>query len=157
MLESFQKYNIKHTFIDAIDGKPICDQIKPFLGDQIKPFLGIIHVDYGFNFKGKTQDLQNYIFEGKTQGISYKIDIRDCPDPYLKGSFDPKTGSSSLGYAQACSFSHIKAIYTAYNNKDKYAIIMEDDISFQYMPKWDHNISDIINIAPPNWKCLKLR
>jgi GR25 family glycosyltransferase involved in LPS biosynthesis len=32
-----------------------------------------------------------------------------------------------------CSLSHIKAIKTAYDNKDEYAIIMEDDCSFEYL------------------------
>ena len=32
-----------------------------------------------------------------------------------------------------CSFSHIKAIQTAYNNNNEYALIIEDDCSFEFL------------------------
>ena len=56
----------------------------------------------------------------------------------------------------ACSLSHLKAIYSAYKNGDKHALIMEDDIynSFEYL--WKDSIEDIIKFKPRNVECIQL-
>ena len=48
----------------------------------------------------------------------------------------------------AVCLSHIKAILQAYNDGVEYAVIMEDDIVLDLMPKWELSISDIINHCP---------
>jgi len=52
----------------------------------------------------------------------------------------------------ACTLSHLKAIYTAYTNKEKYAIIMEDDAIMLRNFDWDK----LVNLAPNNWEILQL-
>ena len=52
----------------------------------------------------------------------------------------------------ATSLSHLKAIYTAYTNKEKYAIIMEDDAIMLRNFDWDK----LVNLAPNNWEILQL-
>jgi GR25 family glycosyltransferase involved in LPS biosynthesis len=47
-----------------------------------------------------------------------------------------------------CSLSHIKAIITAYENNDKEALILEDDMSDEFSHKWEKNIKEIISNAP---------
>jgi GR25 family glycosyltransferase involved in LPS biosynthesis len=52
----------------------------------------------------------------------------------------------------ACTLSHLKAIYTAYINNEKYAIIMEDDAIILRNFNWDK----LINLAPDNWEILQI-
>jgi len=60
--------------------------------------------------------------------------------------------TSELG----CTFSHIKAIITAYMNGDDGAIIMEDDIYDTYKSKWTKSINDIVLNAPSDADCIIL-
>lgn len=55
-----------------------------------------------------------------------------------------------------CSLSHLRAIYTAYKNGDKSALIMEDDIynSFQYL--WEQQLSDLLCNVPSCVECVQL-
>ena len=55
-----------------------------------------------------------------------------------------------------CTFSHIKAIITAYMNGDDGAIIMEDDIYDTYKSKWTKSINDIVLNAPSDADCVIL-
>lgn len=56
----------------------------------------------------------------------------------------------------AIILSHIKALNYICENNIEIAIVMEDDISFQYVYDWNKQINDIINNAPKDWKILKL-
>jgi GR25 family glycosyltransferase involved in LPS biosynthesis len=55
-----------------------------------------------------------------------------------------------------CTFSHIKAIITAYKNGDDGVIIMEDDIYDTYRSKWVKSIDEIIRHAPNDADCVVL-
>ena len=59
---------------------------------------------------------------------------------------------SELGAA----LSHIKAIATAAQSGAEFAVISEDDISLATVPRWDHSLSDIVAMAPPGWRMLRL-
>lgn len=48
-------------------------------------------------------------------------------------------------YEKACTLSHIKAIKTAYDNDDKYAIIIEDDCCFKYIRFQKKKIIDLFD------------
>lgn len=63
-----------------------------------------------------------------------------------------KSSLSELG----CLFSHYKAIYTAFENGDLYALILEDDISFSLLPYWPVDLEQIINEAPHDWNIISL-
>ena len=56
----------------------------------------------------------------------------------------------------ACTQSHIKAIKTFLETKDKYAIICEDDMSFDYKEYWTKSIDEIITGAPSDWEIIQL-
>lgn len=60
--------------------------------------------------------------------------------------------NSELG----CLFSHYKAIYTAHENGDEYALILEDDVSFALLPYWPINLHDVMNDAPEGWCIISL-
>lgn len=55
-----------------------------------------------------------------------------------------------------CLLSHIKAIVTAYNAGDEYAIILENDAYFKHARLWKTSLDDLVNNAPPDWNILNL-
>ena len=58
-----------------------------------------------------------------------------------------------------CTLSHLKAIKTAYENDDKYALILEDDCSFEYIKYQDYSITQLIekmNNENKDWGILQL-
>ena len=59
-------------------------------------------------------------------------------------------------YIRYNRLSHLKAIKTAYENNENYAVIMEDDIIIDYCDKWKYKISEIIDLAPDDWEIIKL-
>lgn len=73
----------------------------------------------------------NSIKEGKIDGYSYYNN-------------DTKRRKAEL----AISMSHLKAIKRAYEDGNKYALIMEDDIEMTLVPHWDKNIDEIIEEIP---------
>lgn len=57
----------------------------------------------------------------------------------------------------ATTMSHLKAISTAFSNGDEYAIIMEDDVSFELIPFWSENIlHTLINESPSDIGIIQL-
>tara|TARA_B100000073_G_C23688441_1_gene555440 strand:+ start:162 stop:935 length:774 start_codon:yes stop_codon:yes gene_type:complete len=59
-------------------------------------------------------------------------------------------------YEYCCTFSHLKAIKTSYENNDKISIICEDDLCIDYKKKWKYNLEDIIKNAPNDWEIIKI-
>jgi len=59
-------------------------------------------------------------------------------------------------YELGCTFSHIKAIITAYKNGDDGALILEDDIYDTHCAKWIKGIDEIISNAPHDAECIIL-
>lgn len=58
-----------------------------------------------------------------------------------------------------CTLSHLKAIETAHNYGNKYALIFEDDCSFEYIKHQKYTIDELIqkmNIEYPGWDILQL-
>lgn len=65
---------------------------------------------------------------------------------------DEKIRRGQLG----CSYSHVKAIITAYLNGDSEALILEDDISDEYSSKWEKSIEDIVLSSPDDCELISL-
>lgn len=55
-----------------------------------------------------------------------------------------------------CLQSHLKAIKTAYDNGDKGALIMEDDMRIDFINKWDKSIYEIVKNKPKDAECIIL-
>jgi len=79
---------------------------------------------------------------GECDGMHY--DIR----PNSKG-FMPRPKEIAI------ILSHIRALQTIPYTCDM-AVIMEDDMSFQYIRDWNKYIYDIVTNAPPDWSIIKL-
>lgn len=62
-------------------------------------------------------------------------------------------------YELGCTLSHIKAINMASKNNDEYALILEDDCSFEYLKYQKFSILELINIMNKDyskWNILQL-
>jgi GR25 family glycosyltransferase involved in LPS biosynthesis len=59
-------------------------------------------------------------------------------------------------YEIACIFSHLSAIYKAYQTGKEHCLIIEDDMDISVLKKWDFDINTIINKAPLDWQILQL-
>tara|TARA_X000001036_G_C20676826_1_gene804500 strand:+ start:119 stop:811 length:693 start_codon:yes stop_codon:yes gene_type:complete len=62
-------------------------------------------------------------------------------------------------YELACTLSHLKAIETAHNNGDEYALIFEDDCTFEYIKYQKYSIDELIEIMNnehSGWNMLQL-
>ena len=84
-------------------------------------------------------------------------------DKYSKGNIDDlqyivKQNKiyNPKGKEIAIILSHLKALNEIIKNNHDIAIIIEDDISFQYIKNWNDQINEIILKAPSNWNILKL-
>lgn len=55
-----------------------------------------------------------------------------------------------------CTLSHLFYIKNAYDLKYENIIMLEDDISFKYINRWNHKFKSIIKNAPNDWTILKL-
>lgn len=56
----------------------------------------------------------------------------------------------------AIILSHMKALNFICDNNFEISVIIEDDISFQYIKNLNEKINEIIHNAPQNWKIIKL-
>lgn len=55
------------------------------------------------------------------------------------------------------TMSHIKAIAIAANSSAQTAVIAEDDVSFATVPRWQHTFTELLAMAPPGWRLLRLQ
>lgn len=61
------------------------------------------------------------------------------------------------GYENACSRSHIQAItHFLLDTNDEYALICEDDLTFELKKYWKTSIEDLVANAPSDWGIIQL-
>ena len=58
--------------------------------------------------------------------------------------------------ARGCSLSHIKTFKKILEDKNKFSIICEDDLSFELIDLWDITLDNIIKDCPEDWGIIKL-
>lgn len=56
----------------------------------------------------------------------------------------------------ACLLSHLKVIRIIYQKNLDYALVLEDDVSFEVISKWDESLDEIILKCPKDFDILKL-
>lgn len=56
----------------------------------------------------------------------------------------------------ACLLSHLKVIRIIYQKNLDYALVLEDDVSFEVISKWDESLDEIILNCPKDFDILKL-
>lgn len=85
---------------------------------------------------------KNALMEGKYNDMNYLI----------KKNIKLKPRPKEI----AIILSHIKALNKIIENNYEMAVIIEDDLSFQYIKDWNIMINNIIIYAPSDWKIIKL-
>lgn len=55
-----------------------------------------------------------------------------------------------------CTLSHLRAIKTAYDDNVPYALILEDDVIFDFVPHWDKSLKEYIKDLKQPWNILQL-
>jgi GR25 family glycosyltransferase involved in LPS biosynthesis len=92
----------------------------------------------------EVKDAQRIVgFDAKNEDVSSN----------LSGRFPDMLNEGELG----CVLSHLKAIKTFYEETDDpYAIIMEDDVSFDTVKHWNFTWRDLIAKAPYGWDVLQM-
>lgn len=78
---------------------------------------------------------------------------KDPSIKYIKdfGIFKPLS-SGEIG----CTLSHLRAIKTAYDDNVPYALILEDDVVFDFVPHWDKSLKGYIEGLKRPWNILQL-
>lgn len=111
--------------------------------NTIKNSLDKLNVDYhrisGIDMNNITRDKYS---KGIIDGVQYTIKQNK--------TYNPKSKEIAI------ILSHLKALHEIIKNGDEIAIIMEDDISFQYVSDWNKQIKNIISSAPSDWNIIKM-
>ena len=96
------------------------------------------------------------IIEGYDGKILYSYDDITLPQADIYSKQGKKKNEILSKYEVAVSFSHLKAIKTAYENNEDYALILEDDICNTYSQYWEKSLTQIIQNRPKDTECLLL-
>jgi GR25 family glycosyltransferase involved in LPS biosynthesis len=70
-----------------------------------------------------------------------------------------KTIDNLTRFELGCTLSHLKALKEAFNNKEEYVLVMEDDCNFEYLEYQKYSIGELIemmNINYTGWDLLQL-
>eukprot|EP00740_Mantoniella_antarctica_P001472 CAMPEP_0181359660 /NCGR_PEP_ID=MMETSP1106-20121128/6219_1 /TAXON_ID=81844 /ORGANISM="Mantoniella antarctica, Strain SL-175" /LENGTH=987 /DNA_ID=CAMNT_0023472817 /DNA_START=213 /DNA_END=3176 /DNA_ORIENTATION=- len=79
--------------------------------------------------------------------------------PISSTTDDPDSRRDSIGRLGSigCTVSHLRAVATAYDAGETIALILEDDQSNDFAPRWvDASLSDYISRLPANWRIVNL-
>ena len=108
------------------------------------------------------KDLELYNLKGvRVSAIDAKnLDIKDdlLPDSGEENGIKFKNvlGDSDLAPAElSCTLSHLKAVKQAYDDKHEIVLIVEDDCSFDLMPYWDEDLSELFK-SIKGWDIIQL-
>ena len=146
--------------------------------------LNIDNIDYNshensymFQYGGTTNNLQSltdinfywinmdrsierrkhmYYLFSKNLIYNYRINAYDGNKINEYNDLNYNSFNNISKYEYCCTFSHLKAIKTSYENNDKISIICEDDLCIDYKKKWKYNLEDIIKNAPNDWEIIKI-
>jgi len=83
--------------------------------------------------------------DGKTERMEDFLDFYMCQK-------HPRMVNSEF----ACTISHFRAIHQFAMTDDPIALIVEDDLSVEFVPYWKETMGELIQGAPPDWEILQL-
>lgn len=94
------------------------------------------------------------VFEGKK---IIRIQAVDGKAPNFKNIMNPKMRNNKCtDLENAATMSHLKAIKQFSQSKSDIALIMEDDASLEYKPKWKKTTKQVMDEAPIDWEIIQL-
>jgi GR25 family glycosyltransferase involved in LPS biosynthesis len=83
------------------------------------------------------------------------VDGKNISDENLYKNFNNiQKHRSKVEYA--CLLSHLNSIKTFYDSSHNIALILEDDISTEYLQYWNKTVCQIISEAPQDWEIIML-
>jgi GR25 family glycosyltransferase involved in LPS biosynthesis len=83
-------------------------------------------------------------FDATNENRKLKLNVTNTNKRYHKGQY-------------GALISHLMAIeYYLQNYDDDYMIIMEDDVSFEFVELWNKSIKQVIEKAPNDWEILQI-
>jgi len=152
-----------------IYGLPNIDHVSKQLGQKLKqihkrydPSKDVSqYVDipiYYINLNRSTDRNATMIQRFQTYGITDYTRVQGVDgsdDPSVNYSADFRFITITSGEI-GCTLSHLRAIKMAYDRGLPYALIMEDDTSFDLVPLWDRPLSAWVREAGRNWRILQL-
>jgi GR25 family glycosyltransferase involved in LPS biosynthesis len=83
--------------------------------------------------------------DGKTERMEDFLDFYGCQK-------HPRMVNSEF----ACTISHFRAIHQFAMTDDPVALIVEDDLSVEFVPYWKETMGELIRGAPKDWEILQL-
>lgn len=79
--------------------------------------------------------------------------IKSSPSDEIQfENHDPQLTPGEVG----CTLAHLRAIKTAFDDKQTIALIAEDDCCFDLIPFWEKSLEDVVKDAPADWEILQL-
>ncbi len=133
---------------------------KKLITKKINSYLDIVDIIYWINLDRSVERRNNMleILDGitiPTQRISAVDGSKLSEDQlYSNYIFEPPLMRNKIEYAVLLS--HLNTIKTFAESDKEYALILEDDLSVEYVPLWDKKVSRIIDSAPNNWDIIML-
>jgi len=96
------------------------------------------------------------VFEGipvtRIEAVDGTLEKADTYLEFHQTARNPYMMESEYG----CTISHFRAIHQFAMTDDPVALIVEDDLSTEFLPYWKKTIQQHIDDAPPNWEILQL-
>ena len=131
MKKQYDAHAIPFTRVSAVDGKQLTIH-------KQTPVMKIL-----CNYTYHDPILNHYYIRDKIQLVTI-----------------PQTGQQypivASTYELGCTLSHYRAHSTIKQQELPIALIMEDDMSLQYMKQWPCSIETILSLAPKDWTIIQL-
>ena len=124
-------HQLSYTRISAVDGKKI----------SIVKQLPVLGIPCNCAFK-----------DTHTDSIYIREQIQLVINPMNQYKFPIIVSPYELG----CTLSHYKTHQAIKQSSHDVALVIEDDISFQYIHKWPCSIETILSLAPKDWTIIQL-
>jgi hypothetical protein len=126
---------------------------------NINDYLDCIDIIYWINLDRSEQRRNNMLkilnnINVKNQRIS-AIDGKTLSDAEIYSKLD-NIDYSRTKIEYACILSHLDTINTFNQSDHEIALILEDDMSLEYLRYWDKSICEIIDNAPKDWEIIML-
>ena len=136
--------------------------VVPTLDQNIEKYLNGIDIIYWINLErsiARNQSMTNILSKFPIHNIRINaVDGKNISDENLYSNFKFKKNKqqyrTNIDYA--CLLSHLNTIKEFSESKYQIALIMEDDISMDFLKYWDKSIENIIKEAPDAWEIIML-
>ena len=104
---------------------------------------------YWINIDSATKRKDKMLNEFKNNNITNHHRISAC--------LPPENNKVKRMKENACCRSHLKALSTfLFNSNDEYALICEDDLTFEFKSMWQKTLEEVIQGAPKDWGIIQL-